>query len=277
VSPHCVAALILLAATSARADPASPLLLPDLVPRTELAGSVLLANAWAVPATNDTLLELDLAPRVRIARPLEAFADLSTFHMHMQDDDYGASGYSGIRNVRLGVRAVWPERDRGITAAVSVWSWLPTATTNAHKNDYLGTREHADLLRGLPDPYAMYEGFATGGAIDLRWSDDDAFVQGEVGATIVRDLGQFETDDALVAIGGGSHVSARTSVVGELRVLQQPTGAHYPGYRWWSLNAGVSRSCEAGASLGLRIGIGFPPGNGASPAFLLAVDGALRR
>lgn len=275
-----LAALVLLGiAPSAAAKPPRPLLLPDLSPGTDIAGSAGVGNTWPDSDHNDTLIDLDVDPRLRLNRFVEAFADAGVFYTTSFDPEGGLRSFFGLRNLRLGFRAAWPASARGVTVSVGAWSWLPVASTQGHRYEtHFGSRESADLVRGLPDPYAMYDGLAAGGALDLGWRDSDTFVQGEIGSTLVRDLGVFEVDDLLAAIGAGTRLSTRLAAVGEVRLVQQPTGAQYAGNRWWAASFGLARTYPDGSSLRVRVGIGIDAtesGPQHNPELLLFLDGAL--
>lgn len=267
---------LLAASTVAHADPPAPVSMPELVSRSEVRMSLLVSNLSPVPATNDTLFELEAAGRVRILEQLEAFGEASAFHLHMRDDDYGTAGYNGLRNTRVGARGFLPISER-VVLGIGAWSWLPTAATPSHEPDYLVVPEQADLLRGLSDPYAMHAGFALGGAIDLRWSRGDTFVQGELGATAVTDAGALEVDDASAALGYGDAVDRCTTVTAELRVVQQPTGAHYDGARFWMFSLALARLGLEGTTLRVRAGVGVGSLTSGVPAFLIAIDGFASR
>jgi hypothetical protein len=259
--------------STARADPPAPLVMPELEPRSEVKSTLVVGNSFVDPATNDTLIDLSIEPRLKLEDHIETFADVAVFHMHMVDDDYGHDGYSGVRDVRLGARGVI-NATGALTLGAGVWSYLPTAMTGRHQNDWIASREEADLLRGSPDPYALSDGFALGGALDARWSDGTTFVQGELGATIVRDLGHLEVDDALAALGAGGSLRGAWSWLAELRLVQEPIGAHFSSDRFWTLMFGAANACML---LRGRFGVGLAADGNASPAFLVGVDGTLRR
>jgi len=263
VSLRGAACASLLFATAAAAEPPAPLVLPDLTPATEVRASTILGGwPWL-----DFAAGLAVQARTPVASHGEIFARIVEYGANALTGTQVSLGGGGLdaetvkglalSNIQFGARRMFEIPERRLAVAVSAWSWIPTATGSGlvFRDTAFVRAGHADLLLGLQDPYMAFDGVGAGAAGDLRWSDDRWFVQLEIGAMAVRDYSNLEIDDVFTAIGGGASIAKCTTLTGEVRFVQHPTGANFgAGERDWAVSMGVASSDRSGASVRFRAG-----------------------
>lgn len=218
---------------AARADDTPPPAMRDVPIGTDATVAASFGGTFG--GVGFTLASLEARGRLRLGGHAELFASVGAGDFERHDDENRGYDRSFVTNTNLGARGVIHASD-AVTMSLAGSLWLPTATygfPNANPdlpNGGFSTKEDADALRGLRDPYAFADGGAAGVSLDVRANVAPTwYVQAEAAAVFARSSGRAQLDDVELAVGAGMTSTHGAQVSAELRIVQQPSGVQATG------------------------------------------------